>query len=61
MTGVADILDWARQQGCVEAHVDAYAKNDGAQRFYERNGYSSIEPDTNERAFYYFQELRAPS
>jgi GNAT superfamily N-acetyltransferase len=32
-----------------------------AQRFYERNGYSSIEPDTNERAFYYFQELRPPS
>lgn len=31
-----------------------------AQRFYERNGYSSTEPDTNERAFYYFQELRAP-
>lgn len=32
-----------------------------AQRFYERNGYSSIQPDTNERAFYYFQELRPPS
>lgn len=32
-----------------------------AQRFYERNGYSSIEPDTKERAFYYFQELRPPS
>ena len=32
-----------------------------AQRFYERNGYSSIEPDTNERAFYYFRELRPPS
>jgi GNAT superfamily N-acetyltransferase len=29
-----------------------------AQRFYERHGYSSIEPDTNERAFYYSQELR---
>ena len=32
-----------------------------AQRFYERKGYSSNEPDTNERAFYYVQELRAPS
>ncbi len=29
-----------------------------AQRFYERHGYSSIEPDTNERALYYFLELR---
>ena len=31
-----------------------------AQRFYERNGYSTIEPTTGERAFYYFQELRPP-
>lgn len=31
-----------------------------AQRFYERNGYSTIEPNTGERAFYYFQELRPP-
>lgn len=29
-----------------------------AQRFYQRHGYSSIEPDTKERAFYYFLELR---
>lgn len=33
-----------------EADVDA-------QRFYDRHGYSSIEPDTGERAYYYFQEL----
>jgi GNAT superfamily N-acetyltransferase len=32
-----------------------------AQRFYERHGYSSVEPETNERAFYYFQELRPRS
>lgn len=32
-----------------------------ARRFYERNGYSSIEPETNERALYYFQELRPSS
>ena len=31
-----------------------------AQRFYERHGYSSIDPESNERAFYYFQELRPP-
>jgi ribosomal protein S18 acetylase RimI-like enzyme len=29
-----------------------------AQRFYERHGYSSTEPGTNERAFYYSQEIR---
>ncbi len=29
-----------------------------AQRFYERNGYTSIGPDTSERAFYFFRELQ---
>ena len=28
-----------------------------AQRFYERLGFSAIEPDTGERAYYYFREL----
>lgn len=31
-----------------------------ARRFYERHGYSSIQPETNERALYYFQELPPP-
>jgi GNAT superfamily N-acetyltransferase len=33
-----------------EADVDA-------QRFYERHGYRGTEPDTGERAFYYFRDL----
>jgi len=28
-----------------------------AQRFYERHGFRGTEPDTGERAFYYFREL----
>jgi GNAT superfamily N-acetyltransferase len=28
-----------------------------AQRFYVRHGFASIEPPTNERAFYFFREL----
>ena len=28
-----------------------------AQRFYERHGFSAIDPDTNERAFYFSQGL----
>jgi GNAT superfamily N-acetyltransferase len=28
-----------------------------AQRFYERHGFSGVEPTTGERAFYYFREL----
>ena len=30
---------WARTNGCAEAHVESYAANDGAQRFYERLGF----------------------
>ena len=29
-----------------------------AQRFYERHGFSSTEPGSTERAFYYSQELK---
>ncbi|TMK83747.1 MAG: GNAT family N-acetyltransferase [Actinobacteria bacterium] len=32
----------------------------GAQRFYERHGFSPTEPDSNERSLYYSQELTAP-
>lgn len=28
-----------------------------AQRFYERHGFSIVDPDTHERAFYFFQEI----
>ena len=30
----------------------------GAQRFYERHGFSGTEPETGERAIYYFREFR---
>ncbi len=55
----------ARLQNHAEANrIDAIEINvdEGdldTQRFYERNGYSSIEPDTGERALYYFRELTA--
>lgn len=41
----------------IEINVDEHDVD--AQRFYERHGYSSTEPDSTERAFYYFQELRS--
>ncbi|MDO8391114.1 MAG: N-acetyltransferase [Actinomycetota bacterium] len=42
--GVGDRLtrsfvDWARAKGCAEAHVDAYAGNEPAQRLYELHGF----------------------
>ena len=32
-------LAWARLNDCVEAHVDSYSANSGAQRFYEGIGF----------------------
>jgi GNAT superfamily N-acetyltransferase len=32
-------IAWARTNGCTEAHVENYAANEAAQRFYERLGF----------------------
>ena len=37
---VSGFLDWARDRGCAEAHVDHYALNKSAQRLYERRGFT---------------------
>lgn len=39
----------------IEINVDE--GDTDTQRFYQRHGYSWVEPTTNERAFYFFQEL----
>jgi GNAT superfamily N-acetyltransferase len=39
----------------IEINVDA--QDVDAQRFYERHGFSGVDPDTGERAFYYSLEL----
>lgn len=36
---VRAFIQWAREKGCVEAHVDSYALNEAAQRLYERHGF----------------------
>ena len=38
---IDEFIDWARDQGCVEARVDSYAANEAAQALYELNGFSS--------------------
>jgi GNAT superfamily N-acetyltransferase len=45
--------------GLIEINVDQADVD--AQRFYERHGFSGLEPDTGERAFYFSQELTGPS
>lgn len=48
----------ALDQGIDAIEINVDEGDVDAQRFYERHGYSSTEPVTEERAFYYFQELR---
>ena len=38
---VGRFLSWARERGALRASVTAYAANEGAVRFYEREGFSA--------------------
>jgi len=57
-SGVIDLvrsLAQARDVDLIEINVDEGDVD--AQRFYERHGLAATEPGSDERAFYYFQEL----
>ncbi len=57
-SGILELLDRRARQlgvGAIEINVDEGDVD--AQRFYERHGFTSIEPTTNERAYYYHREL----
>lgn len=45
----------ARRVDLIEINVDEADVD--TQRFYKRHGFVGFEPDTGDRAFYYFQEL----
>jgi len=53
--GLLDRVAHERAVDLIEINVDEGDVD--AQRFYERHGYSAIEPDTGERAFYFHREL----
>ena len=50
-------LKEAETRGVSAIEINVDESDVDAQRFYERNGYSGMEPDTGERAFYFFREL----
>lgn len=47
----------AEAQGVSAIEINVDAEDVDAQRFYERHGFNGVDPDSGERAFYYFLEL----
>ena len=57
-TRIIELLhDHARRTGVDAIEINVDEGDVDAQRFYERHGFSGTEPDTGERAFYYFREI----
>ena len=54
---MAHVLTWARTTGIGLVEINVDEADVDAQRFYERHGFTMIEPHTGERAFYLHQEL----
>ncbi|HEY4535457.1 MAG TPA: GNAT family N-acetyltransferase [Enteractinococcus sp.] len=50
-------LDDARSRGCCEMHIGVDAIDVDARRFYERHGFSNLEPDTNTQLLLYLRQL----
>src|SRR5690606_6997006 len=54
---ITELLSIARARGVGLVEINVDEADVDAQRFYERHGFSGVEPTTGERAFYYSQEL----
>lgn len=50
-------LDWARDLGAGEMHINVDEVDVDARRFYERHGFVTIEPGTDYRMLCYLREL----
>jgi GNAT superfamily N-acetyltransferase len=51
----------ARSNGIAAIEINVDEGDVDARSFYERHGYSSIDPDSNERALYYFRPIAGGS
>ena len=53
------LMEWARDHGVDLVEINVDEGDVDTQRFYVRHGFSSTEPGSTERAFYYWQEVTA--
>jgi GNAT superfamily N-acetyltransferase len=54
---VRRLLAWALDVGAGAIEINVDEADSDAQRFYERHGFSGVDLDTGERAYYYSREL----
>jgi GNAT superfamily N-acetyltransferase len=54
------LMALARDRGVDLVEINVDEGDVDAQRFYVRHGFTATEPESSERAFYYWQELATP-
>jgi GNAT superfamily N-acetyltransferase len=54
---LAEVVAQSHARGVELVEINVDEGDVDAQRFYVRHGFSATEPDTGERAFYFFREL----
>lgn len=53
------MVEICRELGVAAIEINVDESDAGAMRFYERHGFSNGDPDTGERAFYFYRSLEA--
>lgn len=53
------MVEICRELGVAAIEINVDESDAGAMRFYERHGFSGADPDTGERAFYFYRSLEA--
>ncbi|WP_203581033.1 GNAT family N-acetyltransferase [Microbacterium hibisci] len=54
---IEHLVEDCRRDGVSAIEINVDQADVDAQRFYERHGFSGVDPDTGERAYYFSQEL----
>lgn len=60
-TLLTEAMAVARKRGSLTFEINVDEGDVDAQRFYERHGFSAVQPESGERAFYYIRALQDDS